>query len=284
MDYQEALMRSKEYMEQNLMEPVEAADIAAAAGYSLYHFSRVFALCEGCSLMEYFRRRRLLRAVEEIKKGTRVIDAAIAYGFASENGFSRAFRREFGCSPTRFPAACKKNTEKGGGHSMQIKQTFIKMPERLLAGYGIQTDVSGTAYTRDIASFWSHYEGENLESKLYRILTPPLHGEVGICVPDKNGKAVYVLGVIVPDFSKVQTDMITIRIPAGEYAVFTTPPAEEAAFAGTIQQVWRYIFEDWFSSSGCRFDQARPEYEFYDERCHPGRLAEMDIYVPVIRG
>lgn len=27
-----------------------------------------------------------------------------------------------------------------------------------------------------------------------------------------------------------------------------------------------------------------PEYEFYDERCHSGRLTEMDIYVPVIRG
>lgn len=43
------------------------------------------------------------------------------------------------------------------------------------------------------------------------ILDPPKHGEVGLCVPlSEDGNAIYLLGVIVDDFSKVEENMLTV--------------------------------------------------------------------------
>lgn len=79
----------------------------------------------------------------------------------------------------------------------------VRKPAFKVAGYGIDTDITGTEYTKDVAAFWETYDGENLESKLYSILEPPRHGEVGICAPgSRNGKVAYLLGVVVEDFSK----------------------------------------------------------------------------------
>lgn len=84
-----------------------------------------------------------------------------------------------------------------------MNPVFVRKPAFKVAGYGIQTNVAGSMYTKDIASFWSHYEGENLESKMYKILNPPKHGEVGLCIPSSdNGNATYLLGVIVEDYSR----------------------------------------------------------------------------------
>ncbi|HBI94471.1 MAG TPA: AraC family transcriptional regulator, partial [Terrisporobacter glycolicus] len=41
------------------------------------------------------------------------------------------------------------------------------------------------------------------------------HGEVGLCIPSKNGdgETIYLLGVIVDDFKRATDDMMTIDIP-----------------------------------------------------------------------
>lgn len=53
---------------------------------------------------------------------------------------------------------------------------IIKKEAFKVAGYGIKTNVADSKYTKDVASFWSNYNGENLESKLYKILSPKTWG------------------------------------------------------------------------------------------------------------
>lgn len=134
-----------------------------------------------------------------------------------------------------------------------------------VAGYGIKTNITNSNYTKDIASFWTNYNGENLESKMYKILDPPKHGEVGICVPSnkENGDAVYLLGVIVDNFHDVTDEMITVEVPDATYAVFTTPPVDTSKdldnveFPDAIRNTWKYIFEKWFKDSGYVFDESK---------------------------
>jgi AraC family transcriptional regulator len=173
-----------------------------------------------------------------------------------------------------------------GGYPMD--PLFIKKPAFKTAGYGIETNVTGSTYTRDIASFWSNYEGENLEAKMYRILNPPKHGEVGLCIPaSDNSSVTYLLGVIVEDYSKITEEMITAEVPEAEYAVFTTPPVDttndpdQKEFAAIIKSTWKYIFEEWFKDSGYVYDETKLDFEFYDERCHHRRDTVMEIYIPV---
>lgn len=291
LNYSKDIEKCIEYIEAHIKENLTVQDIAAEIGYSIYHFCRVFSLCMEMSVMEYVRRRKLSLASIELFAGRRIIDIALDYGFETQSGFTKAFRRTFGYSPTQYAARMDgfRNGDsflKIGGYMMNPVK--VRKPAFKVAGYGIQTNVAGSTYTRDIASFWSQYEGENLESKMYNILNPPKHGEVGLCIPSSdNGNATYLLGVIVEDYSKVEPDMLTVDVPEAEYAVFTTPPVdtstgdEQGDFAQVIKSTWKYIFEEWFKDSGYVYDDSKLDFEFYDERCHSRPDTVMEIYVPV---
>jgi AraC family transcriptional regulator len=283
LNYREHIEKSIEFMEDHIRENITIEEIANQSGYSLYHFCRVFNLCMGVSAMEYIRERRMSLASTELFKGRKVIDIAVDYGFETSGGFTKAFRKAYGYTPTQY-------VEQMSGYA-DVKSAcpvIVKRPAFKVAGYGIKTDITGAAYTKDIASFWSNYNGENLESKMYKILNPAKHGEVGLYIPlSEDGNAIYLLGVIVDDFTNVREDMLTAEIPDSEYAVFTTNPVdttndrEQKEFAKVIAGTWKYIFEDWFRDSGYVYDESKFDFEFYDERCHHRQDTVMDIYIPI---
>ncbi|HYF82141.1 MAG TPA: AraC family transcriptional regulator [Clostridia bacterium] len=291
MNYSKDIEKCIQYIERHIKENITIGELADEIGYSIYHFCRIFSLCTGMSIMEYIRSRRLSLAATELFNGRKIIDIALDYGFETQSGFTKAFRQVFNYSPTQYSARmagyCEaKTTFEIGGYIMN--PVIVKKPAFKVAGYGIQTNIAGSNYTKDIASFWSNYDGENLETKMYEALNPPKHGEVGLCIPSSTyGNVTYLLGVIVDDFSKVKGDMLTVEVPEAEYAVFTTPPVdstndlEQNEFAKVIKNTWKYIFEDWFKDSGYVYDESKLDFEFYDERCHHRADTVMEIYVPV---
>lgn len=291
MNYRKDIEKCIKFIEEHIKENITIEEVANESGYSLYHFCRVFSLCKGVTVMEYIRGRRLSLAATELFKGRKIIDIALEYGFETSSGFTKAFRKAFGYSPTQYILRMNgyvdvKTKFEIGGYIMN--PIIVKKSGFKVAGYGIKTNITGGTYTKDIASFWSNYNGENLESKMYKILNPPKHGEVGLCVPlSEDGNAIYLLGVIVDDFSKVEEDMLTVEVPEAQYAVFTTTPVdttndkEQKNFAKIIADTWKYIFEDWFKDSGYDYDESKLDFEFYDERCHHRQDTVMDIYVPI---
>lgn len=300
LNYSTDIERSIEYIEANIRERLTIEMIAGHVGYSLYHFCRVFQICMGLPVMEYVRKRRLSIASTELYKGTRILDIALEYGFETQSGFTKAFRKEFGYSPTQYAVRMtgiqeyisgKKTVDYGGWHMIP---KIITKPAFKIAGYGIRTNIADGSYTRDIAAFWDNYDINGWESKLYDQLNPPKHGEVGICVPESRdrGSLIYLFGVIVEDFEKVTPDMITLEVPEATYAVFTTPPVDVTAvgsnvdakqedFPNAIRLTWQYIFQEWFKDSGYKYDDTKLDFEFYDERCHYRPDTVMEIYVPV---
>lgn len=91
-----------DYIEENLTADFQVSELASAAGYSLFHYYHVFRSVVGIPIMQYITRRRLLHGAFEIAKGDKVMEAALRYGFATKAGFYKAFKREFGCSPTEY--------------------------------------------------------------------------------------------------------------------------------------------------------------------------------------
>ena len=57
-----ATARMKAYIAEHLREHITARDVAAAAGYSQYHATRVFKAETGMSPFEYVRQERLTGA------------------------------------------------------------------------------------------------------------------------------------------------------------------------------------------------------------------------------
>lgn len=90
------------YIEQNLKTDITIKELADMAGYSVWHYQRLFAQVTGVSLAKYINKRRLDRALAEIAAKRKAIDAALDYGFDSYVGFYKAFLRMYGCSPKKY--------------------------------------------------------------------------------------------------------------------------------------------------------------------------------------
>ncbi len=102
MNYRACIQASIDYIEDHLKEDLTAEALAGIAGFSPYHYYRVFNAYVGVPVMEYIRRRRLAYAVVELAQGRRIIDIAMEYGFDTHNGFGKAFRKTYGCSPEKY--------------------------------------------------------------------------------------------------------------------------------------------------------------------------------------
>ena len=102
MDYRKSIQSSLDYIENNLKAPITAIELSEQAGYSLFHYYRLFQSVVGLSVMQYILRRRLIHTIYEIRCGHKRIDVILEYGFDTYAGFYRAFRREFDCTPSTF--------------------------------------------------------------------------------------------------------------------------------------------------------------------------------------
>ncbi|WP_124068447.1 helix-turn-helix transcriptional regulator [Clostridium sp. E02] len=93
-----------QYMETHLDMPLTIEQIANFAGYSEYHFARIFKSQMHVTVMEYVKRRKLIKASEDILSGVKIIDTAFRYGWQSHSGFTKAFKKEFGFYPSLLKA------------------------------------------------------------------------------------------------------------------------------------------------------------------------------------
>ena len=109
-----------QYIEEHLEEPLTVKQLADIAGYSEYHFVRVFKNHTTQTVKEYICRRRLFRSCDDIFAGERLIDVAIKYGWSSHSAFSKSFHREFGFSPSLLRTMRLELDYLGGNYMEQI--------------------------------------------------------------------------------------------------------------------------------------------------------------------
>jgi AraC-like DNA-binding protein len=77
--------------------------LAKEARLSPFHFLRTFEAVTGTTPHQYIRRMRLREAAVRLcSSDTKVIDVALESGFGDVSNFNRAFRAEFGVSPTTY--------------------------------------------------------------------------------------------------------------------------------------------------------------------------------------
>ncbi len=99
----EALARVTTYVRDHLDQTLDVGTLAAVAGLSRAHFSRVFTRVEGIPPSEYVMQQRMQRAARMLVGGQISIKAvAGACGFNDQNYFAKAFRRVFAVSPSEF--------------------------------------------------------------------------------------------------------------------------------------------------------------------------------------
>ena len=101
-DQVEPIFKAIEFIESHLQEDLAVAQIADAAGYSLFHFMRKFNQTVHHTPYDYLMRRRLSEAAKAlVQSDLRILDIACDYGFHDQETFSRVFRRMFQMTPSQ---------------------------------------------------------------------------------------------------------------------------------------------------------------------------------------
>lgn len=101
----EAIRRAIWFVEAHFNGPVELDQVAKVSGLSRFHLSRRFPFVTGHTLSGYIRARRVSEGARRLADGESVLSTALAVGYASHEGFSRAFRAVFGTTPDAVRAA-----------------------------------------------------------------------------------------------------------------------------------------------------------------------------------
>jgi AraC family transcriptional regulator len=93
-----------DYIYGALDEDLSLERLAGVAGFSEYHFHRVFSAVVGETLNDFVARVRVERAAALMWASPElsILDAALTCGYQSASGFSRAFKRRFGISPRQW--------------------------------------------------------------------------------------------------------------------------------------------------------------------------------------
>lgn len=82
---------------------VTVKELAAASGYSMNQFTRVFRTLFHMKPIEFLMRLRLARASRLLRSDEKpIVEIAMECGFYDQSSFTKAFRRQFGVTPHRY--------------------------------------------------------------------------------------------------------------------------------------------------------------------------------------
>lgn len=272
MDYRQHIQRVIAYIEENLTADMDNVSLAAIAGYSEYHFLRLFKEVVKMTPMDYIRKRRLTEIVKQMMNSNRsASDIAFEYGFNSKENFTRAFKSEHKILPTEFRTT--KNSLKlyerirFEENEWRLEPRIITLPCFELVTY--QSDEGLPP------RFWNKYNAKKWSLKLSG-------GEVvedfGVSVwNSERNQLDYFIGIQKDKAHGDLSGTITLNITGGLYALFETPAATHFDFVSTIHQTWDYIYDVWLpASSYCKADGY--EFESYLE---DSRTFSEKIYIPI---
>ena len=107
-EYSEKFSTVMKYIDANYMYDIPLDQLADVAGYSKYHFSRIFKKYNNVSYIQYINSKRI-KAAERllIDPNLSVTEVAMRAGFASLTTFNRAFKKAKNCTPTEFKTLYK---------------------------------------------------------------------------------------------------------------------------------------------------------------------------------
>jgi AraC-like DNA-binding protein len=95
--------KARSYIDQHKTEQISLKGVAAAAGASVFHFSKVFHKSTGLTFTNYVARVRAEGArTQLLNPSARISEVAYDAGFQSLTQFNRTFKRVFGQSPSQF--------------------------------------------------------------------------------------------------------------------------------------------------------------------------------------
>lgn len=285
------VQKVQNYIEQNLLESITLKQLADEAGYSPWHFARVFKKVTGKTPYEYIRSRRLTQAALNLRDDNKkVIDVALDFVFDSHEGFTRAFSKEFGIAPGKYKA--------------KTPPIRLFLPERAYDSYRITHNIRSVQERKDnmaksifvqvierpkrkcmikrgreATEYWKYCEEVGCD--IWNVLCSvkeAIYEPIGMWLPDHlitKNTSKYVQGVELPlDYhNEVPEGYELIDLPPCTIMVFQSEPYHDDDFQDEIGEVWGHIDKfnpeiygyQWAPEEAPRFQLAPMGYRGYIE-------------------
>ena len=300
-DYAARVNRAVDHVLLHLDEPLRLEDLAAVAGFSPFHFHRIFRALMGETLARFVKRVRLERALSMMSRAPRprLTDVAFACGFSSSSDFTRSFKQRYGVAPSAFDVRAwrdgRREEVRIAVESMRFSDesparyhidlplvpgqnpdgfvvTFRDLPPRRVAYLRVLDPFQGTgvfdACNRLVA--WAEARGLADGQWLGSMWDDP---EV-VALEDCRYDVGVVIGPSAP------TDGVSVlEFPAMRVA--------EVRISGDLALETRaldWLFDTWLPSSGCLPDE-QPGFEAWIGRpfAHGLEHFELALHLPVLR-
>lgn len=102
-EYIDKFMVVCQYIDQHFAEELDLESVAAMAGFSKFHFSRLFKEFAKTSFYKYVNQQRINHAEKLLSDpDISITQVAIQSGFSSSTSFIRMFKQMKNCTPTEF--------------------------------------------------------------------------------------------------------------------------------------------------------------------------------------
>lgn len=289
MDLMRGLNDALHYIEEHLTEEINLKEAARRAACSEHHFTRMFSSLAGITLTEYIRRRRLtLAAFELMNSEIRVIDAAVKYGYASPDSFTRAFQALHGVTPSEarqcghslksYPRMTLRLTIQGGeemNYRMVEKDAFrivgLMKRVRIVFG-GVNPEIAALAQ-RLTPELIATLKGLS-DTEPRGMLSASAHFSEGRM--EEQGELDHYIGVATTE--PCPPGLEQLEVQASAWAVFEAV----GPFPETLQNVWGRIYSEWFPTS--QYELAEGPELLWNE--HPDTSSptyRSEIWIPVKR-
>lgn len=270
-------------IESRFRDALSLDEMAAHAGVSRSHLSRIFPIATGYSISAYVRGRRLTEAAKELARGAPdILGVALDAGYGSHEAFTRAFRDQFDLTPDelrrkRSIATLRLVEPLNMDKSEKIRLTPPRIedhPAIRLAGLN-QRYTSKTIHS--IPDQWTRF-----------------HPFIEAMVGRQAGESFAVIGRMEDGVDGFDYFVAIPRLANGEVvpgvSVMSLPAAKYARFRheGHISQIrstCAAIFEDWLPASGKDADHTWFSFlEYYGPDFSPQTgLGTVEIWVALER-
>ena len=302
-EYINSINRVFDHIEQNLCTAMTLEELSTIAGFSQYHFHRIFSAMTGETLFSFIWRLRLERAAALLcSSGKPVTQIAHSLCFSSSAVFSRMFKKQFGMSPSEFR---KSNQSQNDSSLSQLLRNCSNAAylyslydtdsdhKEIFRRFEMETKVviekmedTRVAYLRYVGPYAGDEKlFESLYAKLGAWAGPRgidmatsyiiYHDDPNITDEQKLRLSVCVP---IPDSAEVSGEFGEMTIKGGSYAVGT--------FNLTSQEygeAWGYMCGQWLPQSGYKPADSVP-FERYtnggDDVSCSGKM-KVDICIPV---
>lgn len=296
-EYIRRIHKVQDYIEQHISEQLTIEELACVAGFSKYHFSRIFQSILHEPLAYYVSRIRMENALFLLahRQDMNITDIAYESGYTDSAIFSRAFKNNYGLSPREYRSEYSKNCKEIfllSNYNKDTANTECKQEKYPVIGDITIEEIEEQqiAYVRHTGTY------ETLAVQFPQLVDTLMYyaNKQQLIIGEENWiLAIYhdnpefglkeqfrtSICITVPKNKKIIEDGIlaSTQLVGGLYAVGHFRILQEE-----FHDAWNYMYYEWLTCSGY---VPKNTYPFEVYRNNPNtdeeNYIEVDIYVPI---